>query len=69
MGSALALWASKVDSVEKSGVRMRWRDIGSGALHPIKNKKKKSGCAVKERIKKKKRLTDIELAMLFYPRY
>lgn len=40
MGSALALWASKVDSVEKSGVRMRWRDIGSGALHPIKNKKK-----------------------------
>lgn len=39
MGSTLALWASKVDSVEKSGVRMRWRDIGSGALHPIKDKK------------------------------
>lgn len=40
MGSVSAS-ASEEDSAEKSGVRIRWRDIGSGALIPGRKKKEK----------------------------
>lgn len=69
MGSASAS-ASEEDSAEKSGVRMRWRDIGSGALIPRK-KERKGQNTVSFSVKRleRHRLTDKELAMLLYPRY
>lgn len=70
MGSVSAS-ASEEDSAEKSGVRMRWRDIGSGALIPRKKEKRKGQNTVSFSVKRleRHRLTDKELSMVLYPRY